>query len=286
MRSPGTTMIQLHDLGGLWRRTLIAWPDGRSDTTTEVFWLQGPSFYADLRVPVGRPASAGTRCLRDLDEAMLRFMATQEGFFGRFAVADDIGDWQRTFDYRPDNGLGDRGALAFEGDILVERGIDAPYIEHWLRAGAGDAMALTLATEAGTPGCFVAADDSFIYARGRATVLPLGAKFSHLLDGAASLQAAQDLFDCEISYGRRHGSDWRIERSSHCFREGASLAPVFDAAARSFSIADNTPNGAPMRRTWRVAAQEGAPARWFPRLGTGGTQRPHNGILDMAGAAR
>ena len=45
---------------------------------------------------------------------LLRFMATQEGFFGPFDIANDIGEWQRLFDFRPDNGLGDRGALAFE----------------------------------------------------------------------------------------------------------------------------------------------------------------------------
>ena len=278
-------MIHLHDLTGLWRRTLIAWPDGRSDATTEVFWLQGPSLYADLRVPIGRPVNADIKCLRDLDEAMLSFMATQEGFFGRFDVAADIGDWQRTFDYRPDNGLGDRGALAFEGDILVERGSDAPYIEHWVRAGSGDTMALMLATEAGTPGCLVVCGESFIYARGRANALPLGAKFSRLVDDAASLQAAQDLFDCEISFGRLRGGAWRITHSSHCFREGVSLAPVFDEAAGALSIADATPDGAPMRRTWRVAAQEGAPSRWLASHSTGGTP-PHNRTLEMAGAAR
>jgi len=268
-------MIHLHDLGGLWRRSLIAWPDGRRETTTEVFWLQGPSLYADLRVPAGRPDWASVKCLRDLDRTMLRFMATQEGFFGRLDVADSIGDWQRVFDIRPDNGLGDRGALAFEGNILVERGIEAPYIEHWSRAHGGEAMALMLATDGGTPGCLVAVGDSFIYARGREIALPLGAAFSQMVADADSLRAAQDLFDCEISFGRRRGEDWRIERSSHCFREGAALAPVFDEAAGTLSIADVTPDGAPMRRTWRVTAQEGAPMRCFAP----------NRTLEIAGAA-
>ena len=273
-------MIQLHNLGGLWRRTLIAWPDGRRDTMTEVFWLQGPSLYADLRVPAGRPDRANTRCLRDLDMAMLRFMAMQEGFFGPFAVADGTGEWQRVFDIRPDNGLGDRGALAFEGDVLVERGIDAPYVEHWVRAHGGEGMALMLASDAGTPGCLVAVGDSFIYARGRENALTAGTILAQLVEAAASLQAAQDLFDCEISFGRRHGHDWRIERSSHCFREGASLAPAFDAAAGTLDIADVTPDGAPLRRRWRVTAQEGAPACWF------GSGRDRNRALDMAGVTQ
>lgn len=188
-------MIHLHDLGGLWRRTLIAWPDGRGDRETEVFWLQGPSFYADLRIRPGRPARADARGLRDLNMAMLRFMATQNGFFGPFTVADS--NWPRIFDFQSDNGLGDRGALVFEGDILVERGIDAPYLEHRARADAGEAMALVLATGQGTPGCLVAVGDTFIYARGHANALPRGTGLARLV-AAASLQAAQDLFDCEM----------------------------------------------------------------------------------------
>ena len=273
-------MIHLHDLGGLWRRSLIAWPDGRSDTTTEVFWLQGPSFYADLRVPAGRPDRGNATCLRALDMTMLRFMAAQEGFFGPFAVGDDVGDWQRIFDFRPDNGLGDSGALAFEGDILVERGIEAPYIEHWSRAQTGETMALVLASDAGTPGCLVAVGDIFMYARGRVDTLPAGSALPQLVADAASLRAAQDLFDCEISFGRRDGGDWRIERSSHCFREGASLAPVFDAAAPTLAVADVTPDGATMTRTWRVTAQEGAPSRWFAAA------RTPNRALEMTGVSR
>jgi hypothetical protein len=268
-------MIHLHELGGLWRRTLIAWPDGRSDTGTEVFWLQGPSLYADLRVPAGRPA-ADAIGLRDLDMTMLRFMATQEGFFGPFNVADDIGEWQRTFDFRPDNGLGDRGTLAFDDGMLVERGIDAPYVEHWERAHGGEAMALLLESDTGTPGCLVAVGDSFIYVRGRAKSLPVGAILARLVDAAASLRAAQDLFDCEISFGRRQAGDWRIARSSHGFREGAALAPMLDAAAGSLSVADVMPDGEPMRRAWRVTAQEGVSSRWFAS----------NRALEMAGATQ
>lgn len=280
-------MIHLRDLGGLWRRALIVWPDGRTDCDTEVVWLQGPSLYADLRVPAARPADANAACLRDLDRTMLRFMATQEGFFGRFSVADSIGQWQRTFDYQPDTGLADRGALAFENGGLVERGIDLPYVEYWSRIDSGEGMALALATESGTPGCLVGAGDSFIYARARVAALPpLGGTLAQLVDDAASLQAAQDLFDCEISFGRLRGSDWRIERSSHGFRESASLAPVFDERAGTLTIADLTPEGAPGRRTWRVTAQEGVPSRWFVSDGARVVTRTHDGTLELAGEPR
>ena len=287
-------MIHLHDLGGLWRRTLIAWPDGRSDSATAVFWLQGPSLYADLRIPAGRPTCPDAVCLRDLDWTMLHFMAGQEGFFGRFDVVDSVGKWQSTFDYQPDTGMADRGALEFEDGVLVERGIDAPYVEHWSRTASGEAMALALAlaTEMGTSGCLVVAGDAFIYARGRATALPRGATLSERIDGAASLQAAQDIFDCELSFGRRHAGAWRIERSSHCFREGAALAPAFDSVAGSLVIDDVAPDGTPIKRTWRVIAHEGTSplSRWFGSDGGNvmplPSQRTQNRTIKTFGAAR
>lgn len=274
-------MICLHDLSGLWRRTSIGWPDGRTDTETEVFWLQGPRHYADLRIPAGRSASPYATCLRDLEPAMLRFMARQEGFFGRFDIVDSIGRWQRRFNYQPDTGVADRGALAFEDGILVERGIELPYVEHWSRQSAGgDAMALVLATETGMPGCLVTAGDAFIYARGRATTLPQGATLSGLIDGAASLQAAQDIFDCEISFGRRHAGDWRIERSSHCFREGATLSPTLGGVTGSLIVDDVTPEGAPIKRAWRVAEHESTRGAslsvWFRPNGGEDMPRPQD----------
>lgn len=254
-------MIEREDLTGLWRRRSIVWPDARSDGETEVLWLQGPRLYADLRVPPGRPATAGAGCLRDLDRVQLRVMARQEGFFGHLDVANAVAYWHRLFDYRPDTGIADRGALTFEDGILVERGIDVPYVEHWQRdVGSRDAMALSLVTETGIPGCLVVAGDAFIYARGRAAALPAGATLEQLIDCASSLAAAQDVFDCEISFGRRYtdglGDDWKILRSSHGFREGASLTPAIDDGRGLLSIADLSADGAPIRRVWRMTGFE------------------------------
>jgi hypothetical protein len=44
-------MLQVADLTGLWRRSLLVWPDGRRDTTTQVLWLQGLCAFGDLRQP-------------------------------------------------------------------------------------------------------------------------------------------------------------------------------------------------------------------------------------------
>jgi hypothetical protein len=139
-------MVELNELQGLWRRTLIAWPGDRFDTTTEVYWLQGPSRYADLRIPAGRPKLEAAACLRDLDWPMLRFMTLQEGFIGHLELSHSLAHWHRIFDYQPASGVADKGRLEFADDILVEHGVEASYVEHWRReAGtAQDVVALWL----------------------------------------------------------------------------------------------------------------------------------------------
>lgn len=260
--------VRLNDLAGLWRRTVIAWPDGRSDTTTDAFWLQGPKYFADLRIPRGRPDLPAGSCLRDLDWDMLRFMARQEGFFGDLEVAQSTGHWHRAFDYQPDTGVADRGTLKFEGDVLVERGVESPYVEHWQRESRAGENAMALRLVSGDPlsfGCLIAAGDAFIYARSRAMHLPRNTTLHQLVSDAGSIEAAQNFFDCEISFGRRRGARWEIERSSLPYREGQTLAPALDAA--SLVIGDVAPTGAASKRAWRIAACESSAAdpffHWF-----------------------
>jgi len=270
-RALTTTMVFLSDLSGLWRRSLLIGPDGRTDTTTEVYWLQGPSLYADLRLPRGRRKLGPSRCLRDLDWPMLRFLARQEGFFGHLDVSGTIAHWHRTFDYQPQTGAADKGRLEFEGDILIEHGVEWPYLEHWRRepqpAQIAVAMRL-LDVSSSAEGCLVAAGDAFIYARGRSEPLPANTDLAQLVENSPSLATAQDLFDCEISFGRREGAAWRIERSSLPFREGCLLGPALDAAPATLSVDDLSPEGEPTRRRWRIGAWESLPAsapeNWFP----------------------
>jgi len=103
--------VSLEQLPGVWRRELLAWPDGRRDTTTTVLWVQGPTFYADLR--------QGTD--------------GQEGFAGELVLAGGVFEWCRWLDLSPPGPYGDRGRLAFDGDVLVEDGADVSYVERWRR---------------------------------------------------------------------------------------------------------------------------------------------------------
>jgi len=65
---------KIQDLQGLWRRSLIAWPNGVDDTT-EVRWLQGTEVYVDLRQPAGLPDFVGRRGIAHLSMADCRALA-------------------------------------------------------------------------------------------------------------------------------------------------------------------------------------------------------------------
>jgi hypothetical protein len=98
------TVGALGDCTGLWRRTLLIEPDGTRDTGTDVVWLQAESAYADSR-----------------------------GFAGVLHQRGDVFEWQRDIDTQPPEPMPDVGAMHWDGDVLVEKGVHADYVEHWVR---------------------------------------------------------------------------------------------------------------------------------------------------------
>lgn len=256
--------ISLHELGGLWRRSLIAWPDGRQDRTTEVFWLQGPSHYIDLRQPAGRPSFNDVTCLDDLSADQINWLAGQEGFAGLFNIEAGIGEWHRAIDFQPWSGTADRGTLAFEGDILVEHGIEIPYLEHWHQALAPAATEAYVLEdlEAGLKGLFVRYGDFFMYTRDRSMKLPEPDPSNCPLEGAAlrflvaqsSAHDARAIIDCEISFGRIMDDVWLITNSSLPFREGMLLTPERDGD--NFAVADISARGEAFHRVWKITFEE------------------------------
>jgi hypothetical protein len=121
-------------------------------------------------------------------------------------------------------------------------------------------LALSLAAGA-LMGCLVAAGDSFMFARSRSAKLPPGADLAECVEGAGSLEAAQALFDCEISFGRVADQHWRIKRSSLPFREGHTLRPDIDSETGRLMLDDLTPEGFFLRRAWTITATEGSRAK-------------------------
>ncbi|GLK67195.1 hypothetical protein [Hansschlegelia plantiphila] len=108
-------MLGLIDVRGRWRRALLAWADGRADRTTLVDWVQGPSFYADLRSPAARPDFTGVAGLTDLTPAQVEWLGGQEGFAGRLGFDGAFFEWGRALDYQPPGPFLDAGSLRMEG---------------------------------------------------------------------------------------------------------------------------------------------------------------------------
>lgn len=224
----------LAELQGLWTRSLIQWPDGRRDVTTQVHWLQGPSLYIDLRQPTGRPDFGGARTPADLDETQIAWLATQEGFAGRLRHVDGWFEWHRSIDFQPAGPYADAGSLRHATECMIEVGRDVPYVEHWHRADVGDgsrSVAVRLVDEErGRAAALVRVGEVFMFALDRQTALPPLPDLAHCVAAAADRAARLALVDCELAVGRLDGERWRLTRSSLPWREGTILAPRAVAA--------------------------------------------------------
>lgn len=248
-------------LRGLWHRSLIAWPDGRRDTSTAVHWLQGPTRYIDLRQASGRPDFSQTRCLADANLAQLEWLASQEGFAGVLTQDGPWFEWAREFDLQPVAMYSDCGKLWYEADRMVEEGRDIPYIEHWHHQPAGDpnpCVALRLrALDEDRDGFLVRVGPHFMYACSRLVALPALESLELCLHAAADEAARLALFDCEIAAGVITGDRWEIRHSSLPWREGSTLGPQLAPDAVTWSTGDLAPDGREGRRRWQIVAAEG-----------------------------
>jgi hypothetical protein len=102
------TEVSMADCVGLWRRVLLVEADGTRDTSTNIVWLQGISFYVDSR-----------------------------GFAGTLAQHADVFEWSRAIDVLPPEPTPDAGSMRWEGSTLIETGVHADYVEHWVRDPGG-----------------------------------------------------------------------------------------------------------------------------------------------------
>jgi len=245
---------------GLWQRLLISQPGLPVDTLTQVGWLQGPGLYVDLRQPPAIAGKVQASCLAELLPEEARLLAMQEGFAGTFYLTGDEAEWARAIDFQPAGLLGDRGRLEDHGDLLVEHGIEAVYIEHWQRepqTKGAPCWAAQLLSEDDRLVMLVRCGDRFGYARERAAPLRPG---ECLLDrvSQASAAEARALVDCEIALGTVGAEGWRIDRSTLPWREGALLLrPGAELAGGRLTMADMDAQGLPIARRLSVVKLEG-----------------------------
>ena len=250
---------KIQDLQGLWRRSLIAWPDGARDETTEVRWLQGRRAYIDLRQPAPSPDFSGRRGLADISMDDCRALARQEGFAGHLTFDGTCFEWARQIDFQPKSPYSDAGSLWWDGNVLIERGRDVDYIEHWHRDASAiltpSAALMLRELDGNAKGTLLLVGSVFMFARDRAITAPAHKTLSECIDAAASLADARTLIDCEISFGRVQADAFRITASSLPYRIGDILEPQY--SGRRLTTRDRGPAGAPLTRHWEITEIEG-----------------------------
>ena len=248
--------LALESLAGLWRRSLIVYPDGRRDTTTEVRWLQGVTLYADIRQPVSHVDFGSVECLNDLSHEDCLQLAAQEAFAGRLGFDGRHFEWARWIDFQPASASADAGSLEWHGEVLVERGRDVNYLEHWHRDAAATQPCGALELRASgseVKALFLRVGALFMFARGRTLALPPGRSLRECVADAADVHSARRLIDCEISFGTV--DNFRITASTLPFRRGGS----WDARLGDdrIMICERSAAGAPHTRAWDIVKREG-----------------------------
>ena len=236
---------------GLWRRREITLPDGRRDTTTQVFWLQSQRLFADLRVPIDRPSVPGAKGFADYSAEDLLGLAAMQGFAGRFEIEGATCRWLRALDYQPPGGPPDEALFRIEGDILVETGIHAAYEEIWQRETPPGAPLAAFRPVEGD-GVLVLAGDHFILVEERRPTLPEAPSLAALIEADAGTPPAVERLGMLIAYGRI-GPGWRIELASYPWLEGEIWTAGFDEATGLLEL-----SGPAVTQQWRLVESSGA----------------------------
>lgn len=219
---------------GVWQRKYLETP-AAVDNSSRVYWLQTSLFHADIRIPAHRPAFSDKNSLQDFSLGELKLLASQQGFAGTTSVIGNCCLWTRQIDYQPPRDRHDIGFMQFNGDRILETGVDGNYAEIWERLpdsqGRNFASRFIETNTAVGPekpqaGIFVTSGDYFIFARARASVLPETPSLAAMVNEAdINRHQLIELLDFEISFGRRaQGSiPWEIQLSTLPFREGQAL---------------------------------------------------------------
>lgn len=253
------TITDVSELRGLWRRSLIVSADGERDTTTSVCWLQGLRACIDLRQPAAAADFSRVRARGDLSIDQCAWLATQQGFAGHCTFDGCYFEWTRTIDFQPAAPCADAGSLCWEGGVLVETGRDIAYIEHWQRDAAAPTLpvgAITLrATDENTTAALLRVGAVFMFARDRAVVPVAHRTLGECVAAAPTLRHAQELVDCEISFGDARSAGFRITASSLPYRLGDALDPHL--TRERLTTTDRTPDGTALVRHWDITGSEG-----------------------------
>jgi hypothetical protein len=224
-----------------------------------VHWLQGLQSFVDLRQPADLPSFAGKPGRDSLSAEDCAALARQQGFAGLFGFDGSHFEWQRHIDFQPKTGRPDAGYLQWEQAVLVERGRDAPYTEHWHRDPAAS-LAPLAAVWLRDPGSGVSAvllrvGADFMLARDRAVPLTTGTSLADSVAGAGDSEQARAFIDCEISRGTVNARGFLVAYSSLPYRVGDALD--CEVRGNRLRMRDRAGDGNYLTREWELMGSEG-----------------------------
>ena len=213
---------------GVWTRDWIERKGVRSNTLT-VHYLQTPTLYGDMRVPMSRASFGSATSFADASDAQLLEFAKQRGFTGQVTAAGDSITWQHEIDFQPPDGDVDIGRVEhMSRGQMYEHALDSSYTESWTSVASGDDAFLVIRVERGgrLDRTLLVAGDHFMYIRNRPVDLPTARSLDGLI---ATTHATREqiiaFLDCEFSSGtvRSGAVPWEIHASTLPWRERQHL---------------------------------------------------------------
>jgi hypothetical protein len=214
---------------GAWQRDWVQ-RGGTKSNTRAVEYLQAPTSFGDLRIPIDRPSFAHAVSFRDLSDGQLHTLMQQQGSAGHTHLDGTIATWTHEIDFQPPDGTQDVGRIERVGQRrLYEHALDNSYVESWTKSGdAVDGRLLVIRVERSgrLDRVLLVVGKRFLFVRNRVKDLPQAESLEALADSEHADRARIiEYLDCEISSGTATNGNNRlkIERSTLPWREGRPL---------------------------------------------------------------
>jgi len=200
---------------GVWTRDWMEWKGVRT-SVLDVHYLQTPTIFGDVRIPIDRPKFPRATSFADLTDSELRSLTRQLGYAGRTTVTGDTSTWHEEIEFQPDDGSPDMGRLERVNDsTMYEHALDSSYVESWRSVSRGEGRFLVVCVErdARLERTLIVVGNQFLYVRNRAKDLPVAESLDSLIITTRATRAQIIAYlDCEFSTGRVRGRavPWQI----------------------------------------------------------------------------
>ena len=116
---------------GLYRRRIIAFADGTSDTATQVFWLQSRNFSIDLRLPRDDGLVARAVPWAEYSAAELNVLGNYEGWAARSSWDGEQLVWHDPVALQLHDRWPEPAPLRRVGNCMIEFAPSGAYVEDW-----------------------------------------------------------------------------------------------------------------------------------------------------------